>query len=83
MAPPDGLQAVEKKIARVLAVKPECVITHPSELHVLRALSEDELRRFAREHGWRSVCRLGGSQVEFYNDVAVRGSEQTGRYGNA
>jgi hypothetical protein len=51
-------------------------------LHVLRALSQDDLRRFARERGWRTVRRLGGRQIEFYNDVTVRGSEQKGRYGN-
>jgi hypothetical protein len=82
MSNTDSLQALEKKIARVLAIKPECVITHPSELHVLRGLSQDELRRFGRNHGWRTIRRLGGSQIDFYNDVSVRGSEQTGRYGN-
>ena len=56
-------------------MKPECFITHPAELHVLLQLTKDELRAFAREHGWRSVRRLGGKQIEFYNDVTVRPDE--------
>jgi hypothetical protein len=69
---PEHLTAVEGKIARVLAMKPQCFITHPSELHVLRGLSADELRDFAQKHGWRAVRRVGGRQIEFYNDVGAR-----------
>jgi hypothetical protein len=68
----DDLSAMKTKIARVLAVKPECFITHPAELRVLKQLSAEELREFARENGWRTVPRLGGCQIEFYNDVTVR-----------
>ena len=75
----DNLRALTTKIGRVLASKPECFITHPAELRVLHALTLEQLRQFARDHGWRSVRRLGGKQIEFYNDVTVR-EEQSGRY---
>ena len=65
------LPAVIAKIERVLAGKPECFVTHPSELRVIAALSDEELRDIEREHGWRVVRRLGGRQIEFYNDAAV------------
>ena len=68
----DRLNAVQSKIARVLAVKPECFITHPSELSSLRTLNPDELREFAEQNGWRTVRRVGGRQIEFYNDATVR-----------
>ena len=67
----DQLPAVIAKIARMLAVKPECFVTHPSELRVVRALSDEELRDMARQHGWRVVRRVGGRQIEFYNDAGV------------
>ena len=68
---PDQLPAVIAKIARMLAIKPEYFVTHPSELGVIRALSDEELRDMARQHGWRVVRRVGGRQIEFYNDAAV------------
>jgi hypothetical protein len=67
----DQLPAVIAKIARMLAVKPEYFVTHPSELAVVRALSSEELRDMAWQHGWRVVRRVGGRQIEFYNDAAV------------
>jgi len=67
----DQLPAVIAKIERVLAIKPECFITHPSELSVVRTLSDEDLRDMAREHGWRVVRRVGGRQIEFYNDATV------------
>ena len=67
----DQLPAVIAKIERVLAIKPECFVTHPSELRVIRALSDEDLRDMARQHGWRVVRRVGGRQIEFYNDAAV------------
>lgn len=67
----DQLPAVIAKIERVLAIKPECFVTHPSELNVIRALSDEELRDITRQHGWRMVRRVGGRQIEFYNDAAV------------
>ena len=65
------LEAVRGKIAGVLAVKPECFITHPSELAALKALAPDELLGFAENNGWRVVRRVGGRQIEFYNDATV------------
>ncbi len=67
----DQLPAVIAKIARMLAVKPEYFVTHPAERRVVGALSGDELREIARQNGWRVVRRLGGRQIEFYNDAGV------------
>jgi hypothetical protein len=69
-----NLLAVENKIARVLSAKPECFITHPTELAVLKSMSPAEIEDFAMEHGWRVVSRLGGLQIEFYNDAGARES---------
>ena len=60
------------EISAVLAVKPEIFITHPAELRILRSMTDDDLRNFAAEHGWRTVRRLGGRQIEFYNDASTR-----------
>jgi hypothetical protein len=35
-------------------------------------MSEDEVRQFAKSRGWRVIRRLGGRQIEFYNDASVR-----------
>lgn len=67
----DQLPAVIAKISRMLAVKPEYSVTHPSELRVVRALSDSELREITRQNGWRVVRRVGGRQIEFYNDAGV------------
>ena len=67
----EQLPAVVAKIARTLAVKPEYFVTHPAELKVVQALSDSELRDLTREHGWRSVRRVGGRQIEFYNDAGA------------
>ena len=67
----EQLPAVIEKIARMLAIKPEYFVTHPAELQVVRGLSGDELRDIARDHGWRVVRRIGGRQIEFYNDAGV------------
>ena len=67
-----NLIAVENKIARVLSIKPECFITHPSELAALKSISPEEIEDFALDHGWRVVSRLGGRQIEFYNDAGAR-----------
>ena len=71
MATLEQLPAVITKIARMLAMKPEYFVTHPSELRVVRALSDIELRDVARKNGWRVVRRVGGGQIEFYNDAGV------------
>ena len=67
----EQLPAVVAKISRMLAVKPEYFVTHPSELRVVRALSDSELRDISQRNGWRFVRRVGGRQVEFYNDAAA------------
>ena len=56
----------------MLAIKPEYFVTHPSELRIVRALSDAELRDITRQNGWRVVRRVGGRQIEFYNDAGVR-----------
>jgi len=67
-----NLSALEKKITAVLANRPECFITHPAELAVLKSMSPAELEKFAIDHGWRVVSRIGGRQIQFYNDAAAR-----------
>jgi hypothetical protein len=67
----EQLPAVITKIARMLAMKPEYSVTHPSELKIVQALSDSELRDLALEHGWRVVRRVGGRQIEFYNDAGA------------
>jgi len=54
---------------RVLHDRP---IIHPAELRILRLMSDQDLRAFAAENGWRVVRRLGGRQIEFYNDASTR-----------
>jgi hypothetical protein len=66
-----NLPALAAKIERMLALKPEYFVTHPSELNVVRSLSKSELDNFARERGWRAVSRVGGHQIEFYKDAGV------------
>ena len=68
---PEQLPAVIAKIARMLAIKPEYFVTHPAELKVVQALSDSELRDITRRQGWRVVRRVGGRQIEFYNDAGV------------
>jgi hypothetical protein len=67
----EQLPAVIMKIKRMLAVKPEYFVTHPSELKIVQALSDSELRDLALGQGWRFVRRVGGRRVEFYNDAGV------------
>lgn len=68
----EHLPALAAKISAVLSTKPEIFITHPAELRILRTMSEDELRRFAADRGWGIVRRVGGRQIEFYNDASQR-----------
>ena len=65
------LPALTRKIAATLAIKPEIFITHPAELRILKAMTEEELLQFAEENGWRAVCRIGGHQFEFYKDAGA------------
>jgi hypothetical protein len=72
MAVTDDLPAIAAKISAALAVRPEVFITHPAELRILQSLNEDELREFAAKRGSRVVRRIGGRQIEFYNDASLR-----------
>jgi hypothetical protein len=74
MAKIDGLAGLTDKIAARLATKSEIFIIHPAELRILRSMSDQELRALAAENGWRVVRRLGGRQIEFYNDAGTRAS---------
>jgi hypothetical protein len=69
--PLDNLPALAAKIRATLSAKPEIFITHPAELRILREMSDEQLRQFATENGWLSVRRVGGRQIEFYNDASV------------
>lgn len=75
----DELSGVEAKIARELSKRPECFITHPAEMRVLRQLESAELAKFANDRGWRVVRRLGGRQLQFYSDTNERLLNETGR----
>lgn len=68
----EHLPGLLAKIRAALATKPEVFITHPAELRVLSSISEGELRNLAEENGWRAVRRIGGRQIEFYNDAGAR-----------
>ena len=68
----DYLPALAVKIANALSIKSEYVVTKPAELRILREMSEIDIREFAKNHGWRAIRRLGGRQIEFYNDASQR-----------
>jgi len=67
----NDLPALAAKIGGVLSNRSEYIVTQAAELRVLREMSEEEVREFARSHGWRVIRRLGGRQIEFYNDASV------------
>jgi len=67
----EGLAGLTSKIASRLATKPEILIIHPAELRVLRSMADQDIRAFAARNGWRVFRRLGGRQIEFYNDVGT------------
>ena len=64
----EDLPALATKIAKILSIKSEYVVTQAAELRILRDMSESDVREFAKSHGWRVIHRLGGRQIEFYND---------------
>ena len=66
------LPALAEKITKVLSRVAEYVVTQPAELRVLREMSEADVSEFAKSHGWRVIRRLGGRQIEFYNDASTR-----------
>jgi hypothetical protein len=68
----NDLFGLADKISARLAVKPQVFITHPAELRILRSMSDHEVRSFAAKNGWRVVRRVGGRQIEFYNDAGAR-----------
>jgi len=68
----ENLPALAAKIEAALSIRPEYWVTQPAELRILQGMSEDEIRDFAESHGWRVVRRLGGRQIEFYNDASLR-----------
>jgi hypothetical protein len=53
-------------------MKSEYLVTQPAELRILREMSESDVREFAHSHRWRVIRRLGGRQIEFYNDADQR-----------
>jgi hypothetical protein len=67
------LPALAAKIAAILSDKSEYFVTQAAELRILRGMSEADIRNFAASHGWGVVKRLGGRQIEFFNDASVRG----------
>jgi hypothetical protein len=64
----EHLPALATKIAKMLSIRPEYLVTQPAELRILREMSETDVSQFAKNHGWRVIRRLGGRQIEFYND---------------
>jgi hypothetical protein len=75
------LEAMARVIAQSLARRPQHFITHPAELKLFHSVSDADLRQFAHDHGWRVVRRVGGRQLEFYNDAHER--LERARTGNA
>ena len=69
---PEELPALAAKILKALLHGSEYVVTQPAELRILGAMSDAEVSEFARSRGWRVIRRLGGRQIEFYNDASVR-----------
>jgi hypothetical protein len=69
----EDLPALVAKIAKALSRGSEYVVTQPAELRILLAMSDAEVREFAKNHGWRVIRRLGGRQIEFYNDAGKWG----------
>ena len=68
----NDLPALAAKIGERLSMSSEYIVTQPAELRVFWDLTEDQIREFAKSHGWRIIRRLGGRQIEFYNDASVR-----------
>jgi hypothetical protein len=68
----EELPGLTVKISNALSRGSEYVVIQAAELRVLREMSAAELDDFARNHGWRVIRRLGGRQIEFYNDASVR-----------
>jgi hypothetical protein len=68
----EELPALAAKIGTALAIRPEYWVTQPAELRVFREMSDEEIRDFAKSHDWGVIRRLGGKQIQFYNDAGAR-----------
>jgi hypothetical protein len=66
------LSGLAAKVTEELSRESEYVVTQPAELRVLREMSDAAVSEFATSHGWRAIRRLGGRQIEFYNDASLR-----------
>jgi len=66
------LPGLAAKVVEELSRESQYVVTQPAELRVLREMSHAEVSEFAKTHGWRVIRRLGGRQIEFYNDASVQ-----------
>ena len=66
------LSGLAAKVTEQLSRESEYFVTQPAELRVLREMSDAEVSDFAKNHGWRVIRRLGGRQIEFYNDASLR-----------
>ena len=44
----EHLPALAVKIAKMLSIKPEYLVTQPAELRILREMSETDVREFAK-----------------------------------
>jgi hypothetical protein len=51
MAMQEHTPALATKIAKILSIKPEYLVTQPAELRILREMPEEEVREFAKSHG--------------------------------
>ena len=69
---PEEVPGLVEKITKALSRGSEYVVTQRAELRGLREMSDIELSDFARSHGWRVIRRLGGRQIEFYNEATQR-----------
>src|ERR1700675_3583937 len=67
----EHLPALAAKICAALSIKPQIFITHPAELRILRAMSENELRKFAADRGWGIGCRLSAARKPVSGLVAA------------
>lgn len=74
----DDLASMQVKISGELTKRPECFITHPAEMKAFRGMSAGEIDDFAHRNGWRVVHKLGGRQLQFYNDTFERLANEAG-----
>lgn len=74
----DNLAAMGAKISAVLSKRPECFVTHPSEMKAFRGMSVAEVDEFAQRRGWRVIRKVGGRQLQFYNDTFARLANEAG-----